>query len=87
MGNKSSGLRADPYEKGPHEADLGYLRWYADNLWTFVPAQIYIKKFLDTIPGYPFQSGSTLNAAGINYQSLKAAEVLKRLETLSPPRN
>ncbi len=78
-------LRADPYEKAPHEAVVGYLRWYGDNLWTFVPAQIYIKKFLSTIPDYPFQSGSSLNAGGINYQTLKAAEVLKKLETLSPP--
>jgi arylsulfatase len=80
-------LRADPYEKGPNEADLGYLRWYGDNLWTFVPAQNYIKQFLTTIPDYPFQTGSSLNAAGVNYQTLKAAEVLKKLETLSPPRN
>jgi arylsulfatase len=75
-------LRADPYEKGPNEADLGYLRWYGDNLWTFVPAQGYIKKFLATIPEYPFQEGSSLNAAGINYQTLKAANALKRLEQL-----
>ncbi len=80
-------LRADPYEKAPHEGVVGYLRWYGDNLWTFVPAQIYIKKFLATIPGYPFQSGSSLNAGGINYQTLKAAEVLKKLETLTPPGN
>ena len=83
-------LRADPYEKGPNEADLGYLRWYGDNIWTFVPAQNFIKKFLVTIPDYPFQSGSSLNAAGINYQSLKAAESLKRLqelETLGRPGN
>jgi len=83
-------LRADPYEKGPNEAALGYLRWYGDNLWAFVPAQGYIKKFLSTIPEYPFQEGSSLNAAGINYNSLKAAGVLKRLqelESLSPPRN
>jgi hypothetical protein len=66
---------------------LGYLRWYGDNLWTFVPAQNYIKQFLVTIPDYPFQEGSSLNAAGVNYQTLKAAAVLKRLETLSPPRN
>jgi arylsulfatase len=83
-------LRADPYEKGPHEADLGYLRWYADNMWTFVPAQTYIKKFLDTLSGYPFQEGSSLNAAGINYGSLKAMEAMKRLqemETISRPNN
>jgi arylsulfatase A-like enzyme len=75
-------LRADPYEKAPHEADLGYLRWYGDNMWTFVPAQAYIKEFLSTIPDYPFQAGASLNAAGINYQTLNAAEALKRLEQL-----
>jgi arylsulfatase A-like enzyme len=75
-------LRADPYEKGPNEADLGYLRWYGDNLWTFVPAQDYIKKFLSTIPEYPFQEGSSLNAAGINYNSLKAAAAMKRLQEM-----
>ena len=75
-------LRADPYEKGPNEADLGYLRWYGDNLWTFVPAQGYIKKFLATIPEYPFQEGSSLNAAGINYNSLKAAAAMKRLQEM-----
>jgi arylsulfatase len=80
-------LRADPYEKAPHEGEMGYLRWYADNLWTFVPAQAFIRKFLMTIPEYPFQQGSSLNAAGINYQTLKAAEVLKMLETLSSPKN
>jgi arylsulfatase len=75
-------LRADPYEKGPNEADLGYLRWYGDNLWTFVPAQNYIKQFMATIPGYPFQEGSSLNAAGINYTSLRLQDTLKRLQTM-----
>ena len=75
-------LRADPYEKGPNEGDLGYLRWYADNIWTFVPAQNYIKKFLATLPDYPLQQGSSLNAAGINYTTLKAAAALKRLEDI-----
>jgi arylsulfatase len=81
-------LRADPYEKGPNEADLGYLRWYGDNLWTFVPAQEYIKKFVMTIPAYPFQQGSSLNAAGINYHSLQETAAMKRLkelETISLP--
>ncbi len=80
-------LKADPYEKMWKEGELGYFRWYGDNLWTFVPAQSFIRKFLATIPDYPFQQGSSLNAAGINYQTLRAAETLKRLETLSPPRN
>jgi hypothetical protein len=56
----------------------------------FVPVQAQIKKFLVTIPQFPFQQGSSLNAAGINYQSLKAVEALKRLqeiETLGVPRS
>ncbi len=75
-------LRADPYEKMWKEGELGYFRWYGDNLWTFVPAQEYIKKFLATIPDYPFQEGSSLNAGGINYTTLKAAGVMKRLKEL-----
>jgi arylsulfatase len=83
-------LRADPYEKAPHEAEMGYLRWYADNMWTFVPAQAYIKDFLTTISEYPFQKGSSLNAAGINYgtfERLQAFERLQQLETLARPNN
>jgi arylsulfatase len=83
-------LHADPYEKAPHEGQLGYLRWYADLLWTFVPAQVYIKQFLETIPDYPFQPGASLNAAGINYgtlQQLQAMDRLQQLETISRPNN
>ena len=43
-----------------------------------------------TIPDYPFQEGSNLNAAGINYGTLKqmkAMERLQMLETLSRPNN
>jgi hypothetical protein len=83
-------LRADPYEKAMFEADMGYLRWYADNMWIFVPIQQVLKDFLATIPDYPFQEGSSLNAAGINYGSLKAAaamERLQQLETIGRPNN
>jgi arylsulfatase len=83
-------LRADPYEKMPQEGEMGYLRWYADNMWTFVPAQVYIKQFLDTIPDYPLQAGSSLNAAGINYGTLRqmqAMERLQQLESISRPNN
>jgi len=82
-------LRADPYEKMAFESG-SYIRWYADNLWLFVPIQQKVKEFLMTIPQFPFQEGSSLNAAGINYQTLKAAEALKRLqemESLSAPSN
>ena len=82
-------LRADPYEKAPHESGL-YLRWYADNIWLFVPVQQKLGAFLKTLPEFPFQQGSSLNAAGINYDSLKAMQAMKRLqqlESLAPPRN
>lgn len=82
-------LKADPYEKMALESSM-YMRWYGDNIWLFVPVQAQIKKFLVTIPQFPFQQGSSLNAAGINYQTLKAAEALKRLgdlETLGVPNN
>ena len=82
-------LRADPYEKMPFESSM-YIRWYADNIWLFVPVQEQVKNFLVSIPPFPFQEGSSLNAAGINYQSLKAFDALKRLreiESLSPPSN
>jgi arylsulfatase len=82
-------LRADPYEKAPHESGM-YIRWYADNIWLFVPVQQKLKDFLITLPAFPFQEGSSLNAANINYTTLKAAAALKRLhdlESLSPPGN
>jgi arylsulfatase len=74
-------LRADPYEKAPFESGM-YIRWYGDNIWLFVPVQNKLKEFLATIPKYPYQEGSSLNAAGINYQTLKAAAALKRLGEL-----
>jgi arylsulfatase len=80
-------LRADPYERMPHESDM-YIRWYADNLWLFVPIQEKIQNFLATIPQYPFQEGMSLNAGNINYMTLKAAGIIKQLEekgTISLP--
>jgi arylsulfatase A-like enzyme len=82
-------LRADPYERMAFESEM-YMRWYADNIWLFVPVQKKIKEFLVTIPQFPFQEGSNLNAANINYLTLKAAGVLKRIEqieSLTPPLN
>ena len=82
-------LRADPYEKMPFESG-SYIRWYAENIWLFVPIQQKVKEFLLSTTQFPLQQGSSLNAAGINYQTLKAAEALKRLqemESLSPPSN
>jgi arylsulfatase len=66
-----------------------YIRWYADNLWLFVPVQQKIKEFFVDFEKYPFQVGSNLNAAGVNYQTLRAMDALKRLQQLegiTPPR-
>jgi arylsulfatase len=81
-------LRADPYETMPFEGEMGYLRWYADNMWLFVPVQQVVKEFLSTVSEYPFQAGSSLNASNINYNTLRAADAMERLgqiETLMPP--
>jgi arylsulfatase A-like enzyme len=74
-------LRADPYEKMPFESQM-YIRWYGDNMWLFVPVQQKLKTFFSTIQQYPFQEGASLNAANINYLTLKAMAALKRLEVM-----
>jgi hypothetical protein len=82
-------LRADPYERAVLDSQI-YMRWYVDQMWLFVPVQQKIKEFLVTIPPFPFQEDSSLNAAGINYQSLKVASAMKRLqelESLPSPHN
>lgn len=80
-------LKADPYEKMWEEGKLGYLRWYADNMWLFVPIQQKVQKFLASLDGHPFQAGSSLSAAGINYRSLKAMKILKEMEKTGFPVN
>jgi hypothetical protein len=45
-------LRADPYEKAPHES-LMYFRWFGDLLWLFVPLQHELQAFLMTMPSIP----------------------------------
>jgi len=51
-------LRADPFEVS-WEASL-YTRWYAENMWLFVPAQAYTAKFLESFKEFPPVSGSSL---------------------------
>jgi len=48
------------------------MSWYSTKL----------KEFLITLPQFPFQEGSSLNAANINYSTLKAAAALKRLQEI-----
>jgi arylsulfatase len=82
-------LRANPFERGPHESGM-YIRWYAENMWLFVPIQLKIREFLAGWMDYNYQAGSSLSAGNISYQTLRMAEALKRLgqvEELAPPRN
>lgn len=82
-------LRADPYEQMPFESMM-YVRWYADNLWLFVPVGEQVKQFIGSIQDYPFQEGGGMNPSGINYKTMKAAGALKRLqglESLGRPNN
>jgi len=76
-------LRADPYEQMPHEGEMGYLRWYADNMWLFVPVRAKLMEFFQTIPKFPFQEGSSLSASNINYHTLKAYKAMELLEELA----
>jgi len=71
-------LRADPYEEMWQESEM-YIRWMGDQMWLFVPIQEKVAEFLSTIPDYPFQEGQSLNAAGINYQSLKALRLIEQI--------
>ncbi|MDJ0842066.1 MAG: arylsulfatase [Acidobacteriota bacterium] len=44
-------LRQDPFEVSPDSAL--YIRWYADQMWLFVPAQRFVAQFLATFKDYP----------------------------------
>ena len=75
-------LRADPFERA--QKDSGAWETFAiDQMWLFVPLQAAIKDFLVTIPDYPFQTGSSLSAAGINYDLFRRADAMQQLKDLT----
>jgi len=41
-----------------------------------------IKEFLENIRDYPFQTGASLNAAGINCNTQRAQETMNRIEKM-----
>jgi len=53
-------LRMDPYEVSPDSA-LYVRQFYADQMWTFVPAQAVVQKFLDTFKEFPPTAGGSLS--------------------------
>jgi arylsulfatase len=72
-------LRADPFERA--QLDSGaWQQFAADQMWLFIPLQSVIREFVTTIPEYPFQMGSSLSAAGIDYDLFRRAGALKQLE-------
>lgn len=72
-------LKSDPYEKAAVESQF-YVDWYAKNtMWTFVPIQTKVMEFLESLKGFPFQEGSSLSAAGINYNSLKMQKIFQSI--------
>ena len=63
-------LRADPYEIMWKESQM-YMRWMADNMWTFVPAQTYVAEFLGTFKDFPPVRGSSLSVDNVLKQMLE----------------
>ncbi|ODT05982.1 MAG: arylsulfatase [Mesorhizobium sp. SCN 65-20] len=74
-------LRMDPYERGMEDGG-GAIEFLARNMWLLVPVQGKIKEFFQDFDQFPFQTGSTLNASGINYGWLQQQAALKRLGEL-----
>jgi arylsulfatase len=67
-------LRVSPFER-PYTESRMYLRWMADQMWLFVPAQEVLGKFLATFKEFPQRQP---------IGSLSVEKVLKQLEEGSP---
>jgi arylsulfatase len=52
-------LKADPFETAWKESAM-YIRWFADQMWTFVPAQAITAEFLKSFVEFPPVMGSSL---------------------------
>jgi len=74
-------LRMDPYERGLKEGG-GAIQFLAQNMWLIVPVQGKVKEFFADFNQFPYQEGSSLNAAGINYGLLRQQAALKRLNEI-----
>ncbi|UCG88189.1 MAG: arylsulfatase [Gemmatimonadota bacterium] len=67
-------LRMDPFERTYFESRM-YLRWMADQMWTFVPAQAVVGRFLETFQEFPQRQPVS---------SLSVDQVLEKLRTGNP---
>jgi len=57
-------LRADPFERAWHDSEM-YLRWMVDNMWLFVPAQVFTSQWLESFKEFPPRGGNTLGIDGV----------------------
>ncbi len=46
-------LRADPFERADHEADLFYKKWWMDRVFLLVPAQAFVAQWLESFKEFP----------------------------------
>jgi arylsulfatase len=53
-------LRMDPYEVSP-DSSMYVRQFYADQMWTFVPAQAVVQDFLGTFKEFPPTAGGSLS--------------------------
>jgi len=65
-------LRQDPFERFPRESNM-YFRWYADKMWTFVPAQAFVGEFVQSLKEFPPSQKSG---------SFSVDQVLNQLQTM-----
>ena len=81
-------LRMDPYERGMKEGGEA-MKFLGQQMWLLVPIGSQVKALFADFTQFPYQTGSSLNASGINYGMLRQQDALKRLqdlERLQPPR-
>ena len=52
-------LRQDPFER--HWESEMYTRWFADKMWTMVPGQVIVRKYLESLKDFPPTRGSSLS--------------------------
>jgi arylsulfatase len=45
-------LRADPFERADHEG-MGYARWRIDRIYGLVPAQVFVRSWLESFKEFP----------------------------------
>ena len=75
----NNSFKADPYEHMAHESGM-YLRWYADNMWLFVPIQQEIMAMAEGFFDYPFRQ--TLSVSDVGYKTIDMLQLQKKLKQL-----